>query len=202
MWIMIYKFSASDLVKRSACQIKYLLNNKLDIKASKKQLQGLNHQNKLGNELNAKQEYRGVYKNDNIIIYYCNDLVLNDKIIEVKNVEGKVEDWYFQSSILQTAFYKSLILNSDGTLETPQFRINQGYKHEIIHIDINLPYYLYFGDEKYLVTVKKPKYIINFFYNKAKLTITESYDYLRLYDSKNRYNQFTLLKEYFSYKKI
>ena len=202
MWIMIYKFSASDLVKRSACQIKYLLNNKLDIKASKKQLQGLNHQNELGNKLNAKQEYRGIYKNDNIIIYYCNDLILNDKIVEVKNVEGKIEDWYFQSSILQTAFYKSLILNSDGVLETPQFKIDQDYKREVIHININLPYYLYFGDEKYLVTVKEPEYIIDFFYNKAKLTITESYYYLRLYDSKNRYNQFSLLKECFSYKKI
>ena len=104
---------------------------------------------------------------------------------------------------MQCAFYKSLLLHSNGFVTTPKFRIKEGYNKESKRVDINKPYILHIGNDEYEVSLKNKEAsekILEYFYEKAKST--GNYDDARLYDSTHKFKHFEHLKQYFTYEKI
>ena len=92
--------------------------------------------------------------------------------MEVKNIdEGtEVAQWFLESSLLQCAFYKSLLLHSNGFVTTPKFRIKEGYSKESKRVDVNKPYILHIGNDEYKVSLKNKKgseKILEYFYKIA-----------------------------------
>lgn len=198
-------FSASSLVKQSASQIKYLLSHKQVKPLSANIISGTKHQFNSASVMTNKiaEEMRGSYIKGDITIYFCNDVLLDYKLVEIKSIDEsrKIEDWYFNSSILQTAFYKSLLLNSNGLLCTPAFRIKEGYQNITRQIDINMPYYLMFGKDHYRIDVLNDKFIINFYLKKIK-AILSSWDDVKIFDDKYKFKEYEYLKKALKYNKI
>ena len=194
-------FSAADLVKKSATQIKYIRDKMISIHTWKMD-HGIEYEKKVAKEnLGSCEELRTAYSNDDIVIFACHDIVCDDKVVEVKTTEFGEEQWYFESSLLQTAFYKSLLMTSEGDLYTPKFRIKEGYNKEYKKINPDTPYHLRFGEKEYDVVVNNPKAIIEYFLDKAKITMLE-YDDCRSYDERHKFKHFEEQKNYFTYNEI
>lgn len=199
-----FQFSASDLIKKSAAQIKYLqLRRELYRKRLTENCQrGVNYQAKMACKLEAAEEYRGTYCQNDIVIYFCNDLVTARKIVEVKSVVGAVESWYFESSLLQTAFYKAMLMLSNGWLFTPKFRIKEGYARNKIQVNPLIDYHLLFGNKEYKIiipTIEDAKIIVDFFVQKASIIAKGSWDEARSFDSKYKFKQYEALNNHFKY---
>lgn len=199
-----FQFSASDLIKKSAAQIKYLqLRRELYRKKLTENCQrGVNYQAKMACKLEAAEEFRGTYCQDDIVIYFCNDLVTTNKIVEVKSIVGEAESWYFESSLLQTAFYKAMLMLSSGWLFTPKFRIKEGYARDKIHVDPFIDYHLLFGNKEYKITIptiEDAKIIVDFFVQKASIIAKGSWDEARSFDSKYKFKQYEALNNHFKY---
>lgn len=195
-------FSAADLVKRSAMQIKYFREKSMDRPHTAKMDQGVERQKKVAKEnLGSCEEMRSTLESGDIIIFACHDIVCGDRIIESKSTEYGKEDWYLESSLVQTAFYKSILMQSSGWLVTPKFRVKEGYERETNKVDPNIPYQLDFGGDVYDVVVNNPNAIINYFVEKAKATLG-SYDDCRDYDAEHKFKHFEQLKDYFSFSLI
>lgn len=196
-------FSASDLIKKSASQIKYL-RDKAERYVSNRMLLGEAFQKKVIKQKNADaDEMRGIYQQDNIIIFFSNDMIKDGKVVEIKMVNDEKDCplWYFKSSILQTAFYKALLMKSNGILSTPTFRIKEGYNKKTIKINPNTKYNLIFGKEEYSIEVTNKEKIVNFFINKAKVSLL-SYNDTKLYDFKYKFKEYDNLKDSFIFTKI
>ena len=196
-------FSAADLVKRSAAQIKYLRDRRdKQIKTITEKMQfGQNYQHQVAQKMEAAEEFRTSVTIDDIVIFACHDIVCQDKLVEIKTTQFGTEQWYLESCLLQVAFYKSLVMLSDGYMFTPKFRIKEGYKKECKKINKLIPYYLQFGETKYIVDVKNPSTIVDYFVTKAKATLN-SYADARNYDEKHKFKHFKELKRYFTYKTV
>ena len=198
-------FSAADLVKKSASQIKYLRDKMISIHTWRMD-HGIQFQKQIAEQKEeSAEEFRTSLEDPNpesdIVVFATHDVVCPDKIIEVKTTEFGAEQWYLESSLLQTAFYKSLIMTSNGDMFTPKFRIKEGYKKEYRKVDTSIPYHLQFGDDEYDVEVKDPYEIISYFLYKAKISLG-SYDECRAYDAVHKFKHFEDLKHCFDYKKI
>lgn len=197
-------YSASELLKKSAAQIVFFKNKRQAI--TDRINRGMKFQHKVAEEKGCTaEEFRTCIEYKDIIIFACHDLITEDGFVEVKNIdEGtEVPQWFLESSLLQCAFYKSLLLHSNGFVTTPKFRIKEGYNKESKRVDINKPYILHIGNDEYKVSLKNKKAsekILEYFYEKAKSTI--NYDDARLYDSTHKFKHFEHLKEYFTYEKI
>lgn len=210
----LIKHSAADLLKKSAMQIVFLRNRK-ERYATKMQEIGNEYQSKVSNDDKYKnkglyaEELRGSYSFDNNVIFFCIDMISDGNFFEIKSIqdkEGNITDeypeWYLNNSLLQCAFYKSmLILGDNKTLFTPKFRIKEGFEYKAMEVEPTNDYTLLFGDKlKFKVDVKKPQAIIDFYKN--KIEHLENYDTAKEYDNQFKFKDFDVLKKCFKYTEI
>ena len=197
-------FSAKDLCVRSCMQIKMFTEHPdLRPNPSPNAIQGAEYQHKLFLSLpnTIGEEMRGSYCwYGKFIINFSNDIVCNDKIIEVKTVNKPVEEWYFKSSIWQCAVYYSLLMMSDRRLVTSTFYIEQGNPKIETVVDENIKYILYFGEDKYEIEVTNPYSIVDFIKRKA-IASTDWQD-AKLFDQEYKHTEFEKFNSCFKYKKI
>lgn len=116
------------------------------------------------------------------------------------NKDKEVPEWYLNSSLLQCAFYKSLLLLSNGMLVTSTFYVNLGNPKLDVNVNILMEYHLLFGEDEYIINVSKPKEIVDFFVNKAYALST--WDDARSFDQMFKRKEFEHLKNCFTYNKF
>ena len=83
---------------------------------------------------------RGTYIKDNICINFSNDIVTKNSIIECKSINREVEEWYFESSLVQCAVYSSLLQKTNGDLVTSKFFSDMGNQIIKTTVDKNIDY--------------------------------------------------------------
>jgi hypothetical protein len=198
-------FSAKDLLTRSCMQIKMFAEH-----PEKKPLPsqmvayGEKFQKAVADTIPniVGEEMRGSYVNmaHGITINFSNDIVCEDKIIEVKSVKYPVEDWYLNSSLLQCAFYKSMIALGARHFETASFYVNLGHERKYVDVSQAVRYILIFGEEKYEVFVSSPHDVVWFFEHKA--LCSTDWSIAKAWDAKYKHREFECLNQYISYKTI
>lgn len=195
------KFSASDLVKKSASQILYLILKKIRLKPTPGQYNGEAYAEEIIKKEMASSEKRGIINLDNnCLIFFCVDLVKGNKYVEIKMVNDMKDypEWYLHSSIMQATLYASLL--QDVTfLDTPKFRKKEGYKQEVIPVAENPIFELWFGDHRYSIFPSNE--VKQHYLNKAKLidSCVDSTDYskCREFDAKFKFKEFDTFKPLF-----
>ena len=209
-------FSAKDLLTKSCRQIKMLTAHpEYRTPPSAMMEYGSKFQDAVADTLPniIGQEMRGTYVSNNyghnIAINFSNDIVAQNKnydytIYEVKSVVGKAPEWYKQSSLLQCALYKAMIITKVDRLETASFYVNEGHEKKVVYLCTNINrvrYVLIFGEEKYEISLLDAPRIINFFEYKASCCCS---DWKMATDWDNRYKhlEFECLKGCFSYRNI
>ena len=195
-------FSAAELVKRSAAQLLLFAIKAKNYKPTAGQLKGNSYAEKVVEKEGGSAERRGTVAIDNNkLIFFCVDLVQNNKFIEIKHIdpERSLEEWYLQSSLLQSAFYAALLEDVD-VLFTPKFKRKEGYKQEVTPVPTLKTFELWFGNEKYQVfpnQTLKQHYI-----NKAKLLeealAIESFDMCREFDTEFKHKEYDIFKPKFT----
>ena len=196
-------FSAKDLCSRSCMQIKFFNEHpELRPKPNINTEIGTTFQEDVAKSTKGVigQEMRGTYCNGGLFINFANDIVCQDKIIEVKSVRDKPEDWYFNASVLQCSFYKAMIMSGANRLRTATFFANLGNEEKECTVSSNIDYYLSFGEDKYLIEVKDRNAIVKFFCDKANACL--DWTAARQFDFQYKHLEYQTLKEYFSYAKI
>ena len=196
-------FSAKDLVSRSCSQIKLFMDYpEKRPQPSSNMLYGEKFQRAVADTIPniIGEEMRGIYTNGGLSIYFSNDIVCNDKIIEVKSVVGTAPDWYFKSALIQCAFYKAMIMQGFNRLETASFYVNLGNERNVTIVPRHIDYFLIFGEEKYKIEVDNPNAIINFFLDKA-MACTD-WNLAKNFDFVNKHREFDILKRYFRYNNV
>lgn len=146
-------YSAAQLVKMSASQILYFMMKKQQRQPTQKQLDGNKYADDLAKELKLGEESiekRGVVKTTSGLIFFTVDLVIDNRFIEVKKVEGESADWYFKSSVVQSTLYASL-LSKTKILTTPTFRLKEGYNQSYVKVPSSWSFELWFGSDTYEV---------------------------------------------------
>ena len=187
--------SASQLVKRSASQLLFKELKRLQWKPTDRQLKGNAYADAVVLKEEASSEKRGIVKLDDDLLFFCIDLVKDNKFVEIKMVENQddYEPWYLFSSIMQSTFYATLLTQVE-TLNTPSFRKKEGYPQEVIRIPDNFKFELWFGDEKYQVYPNDR--IMNHYFEKARIIKssikTMDYDTCKKFDSVYKFNEFKL----------
>lgn len=206
------RYSAADLVKRSCAQLVYFKNYKEDV-LSQRALNGEEYQSKIVKDESlantVADEMRGCYSYDDVEIFFCIDMIKNGEFYEIKSIQDddgnetlEYPEWYLNSSLLQCAFYKSLLMEMNGNkLYTPKFRLKEGYKMSCVEINNNANYYLKFGGVGvWRIDVVNPTDIIDFYKNKiAHIT---DYDDARAFDREFKWKEFEVLKKHFTFSKI
>jgi hypothetical protein len=210
----LIKYSAADLLKKSAMQLVFLRTKK-ERYATKMQINGNAFQSKVSNDDKYKnkgvfaEELRGSYSFDKNVIFFCVDMISDGIFYEVKSIQDKdgnltndYPEWYLNNSILQCAFYKSLLIEgNNNTLFTPKFRIKEGFEYKAMDVDINSDYILLFGENlKFKVDVVDSKKIIEYYIN--KVNSLKDYETAKNYDYSHKFRDFSLLKNYFNYTEI
>lgn len=201
---MNIQFSASDLIKCSAFQLAYVRKKNIPTHASNyNKEKGLAFEDKVVHSIKGScSEMLSTLKLNDIIIFASHDIVTNDCLIEVKSYNPSLSsgDWYFKSCLLQTAFYKSILMLSDGHLVTPQFKINEGYQYQEKNINPNMPYHLRFGSQEFVVNVHNPREIVSFFYNKAIASL--NYDTAKSFDASYKHKEYDALKHLIAFESL
>ena len=132
------------------------------------------------------------------LIKFSNDIVTKNSIIECKSVNREVEDWYFESSLLQCAVYSALLRKTDGKLVTAKFFADMGNPIVETKVKPNIDYKLRFGDTLYCVEVNDEDKIVDFIIKKAKHCNT--WDEAKIFDAQYKQKEFETLKDFFNYK--
>ncbi len=193
-------FSASDLVKKTCKQLKYLRGKEKVV--TQEQLSGEEYQHKLAQTLvgaNEEMKTTFVCQGADITIFACHDIVTDKFIAEIKDTSKfEVKEYYKQKSLLQAAFYKSLLMESNGILTTPEFRIQQGFEPKTMTVDKNIEYILMFGNEKYNIEVGDSFSIVFYFVKKALISL-ESYNTIEEYERLHKHKEFEELQGCFKY---
>ncbi len=157
-------FSASDLVKKSATQMKYL-RGKVSGPASSRKKEGVDYQDEVASGM---QEMRGTYRARGITIFFSNDEVVDGVVVEHKNVPpDECEEWYFRQCLIQCAFYKSMISLGANRLETATFRRRQGAARDVVTVNTDCEYILDMKGELFSVDCRSSKKIVGHFVKKA-----------------------------------
>jgi hypothetical protein len=135
---------------------------------------------------------------DNIRIYFSNDIITPNGVVEVKSVNNDkpIEDWYINNSILQCAVYKSFIINCGYNLKTSKFHIANGNKNVEYTLPDSFEYILYFGGRIFKINVNNPNKIVKFFIEKAKHCL--NWNDAKSFDEKYKRKEFEVLKDCFS----
>lgn len=198
----MYRFSAKDLCTRSCMQIK-MFNEHPEKRPQPSEMvnYGEKFQNAVADTIPniIGQEMRGTFRDfsKDVAIDFSNDIVCKNKIIEVKSVSHPFQDWYFNSSLLQCAFYKSMIMLGANNLETASFYTQLGNEKIYTKVDNGIRYVLIFGEDKYEIMVHDASYIVNFFIDKS--FACRDWTTAKEFDLANKHREFELLNKYFSY---
>lgn len=193
--------SASELVKRSASQLLYKELKKIQWKQTPRQKKGDEFAEKIVQKEQASSEKRGVIELGEDLLFFCVDLVKDDLFVEIKMVdnENDYEDWYLESSLLQSTFYASL-LKKVKKLDTPKFRKKEGYKQKILPVPDKFKFELWFGNHQKF-SVNPNNKVMNHYFSKAKLVKscinTKDFDSCRDFDSRFKHKEFKILKPKF-----
>lgn len=193
-------FSAKDLCSKSAMQIIYLRDNPNKRVVSQNMIDGSKYQsnvfNTTPNALHSEMvgHYDCIIDGIDINIYFSNDIITDNSIIEVKHVNVDYEEWYLENSLLQCAFYKSMIMVKSRILKTASF-VNEPKKE--INVKGDIDYYLKFGDKTFKIEVLNPHFIIGFFTCKAEHTM--NYEDAKKFDEMYKGKEFKLLSKAFNY---
>lgn len=196
-------FSAKDLCTRSCMQIKMFAEHpEKRPQPSQAAFEGESYQHQVVKKMNGVigEEMGSVLIDDNVRIYFSNDVVCKDKIVEIKSVNGEPEEWYLKSSLLQCAVYNSLLKMTDGRLKTAKFFSDKGNPIVETAVDDDIKYFLKFGNDIYLINVKDAGSIVRFILEKAKASM--SWDGAKLFDAAYKRKEFETLKPFFDYVKI
>lgn len=191
------KISASELVKRSASQLLYKELKKIEWQISPRQYKGNDYADEIVKKENGSAEKRGIISLKEDLLFFCIDMVKDNKLIEIKMVDNmnKYEDWYLYSSIIQSTFYASLSTKVK-TLDTPKFRKKEGYLQEIIDMPKNPEFELWFGEDKYKIYPNE--LIYDHYINKIQVIKegmkNNSFEQVRLFDSKFKFKEFSIFK--------
>jgi hypothetical protein len=196
-------FGAADLVKRSAKQLVYLALKGADVTPTEQQKQGNQYAAKITGAIkNASEEKRGHIVINDMNLYFTVDMAVDNRFIEIKMVNSpNPPDWYRNSSLVQAAFYADL-LRHVTYLDTPVFRLKEGYAQEIIPVPDERSFELWFGEETYLVQ-PNPSLAYHYFtkMNLVKNCIRKQ-DYMlaEAYDNMYKHKEFDLFN--IKYKEI
>jgi len=200
----VTSFSSSDLIKKSAKCICYFRNKNKQYAVTDNQIKG--NENAIS-KTTGFSEMRGIFKKDNLILYYVFDeILLKDNMasfIEHKWVDehSVVEDWYINMSILQMALYCSLhLINNDKEYNTASFHVKQGNDINKILFDHNITeekYLLYFGEKIISINIINPDEIVDFYINKAKSSLT--YETAIEFDFKYKFKEWENLNKYLNF---
>lgn len=195
-------FSAAQLVKQSASQILYYIITKSSRPVTEAQINGNAYATNLTKNLGYCSEKRGIVTYKDHKIYFCVDAVHEDNYIEIKQVsdQNNYQEWYLESSIMQATLYASL-LNKVKTLDTPEFRLKEGYQQEVIKVHDPFKFYLYFGTDKILVEPNKK--ILNHYLIKACLIANcvkeKNFELCRVFDAEFKHKEFIMYKPNFTF---
>ncbi len=202
---MRMNFSAAELVKCSASQLLYKELKKLQWSATPRQLRGNDYSEEIVKKEEASAERRGILNlsspdEEPTLLFFCIDLVKDNKFVEIKMVEGGTyEQWYLQSSIMQSTLYASL-LGKVETLDTPKFRKKEGFKQEITLVPKNFEFQLWFGErEKFKVY---PNQDVMLHYIEKALLVRDciesiDYDSCRKFDAEFKHKEFSIYRPKF-----
>lgn len=201
-------FSASSLVKSSSRQLKYRSENSVEKPATQGMQDGERFQTSVAERIKSlgieiSQEKRGMFSEEDIRIFFCVDIITDNAFIEVKSVrdENDVPLWYLESSILQVALYKSLIMQGNiNELVTPKFLLDKGEKFEKISVDTDLRYLLVFGDRMFNVVTPDSGRIVDFYL--SKIESLESWESAKEWDERFKFREFEFLREVIGFKEI
>ena len=200
-------FSAKELCTRSCMQLKMFQEHpeKKPIPFENPNIiAGDKYQHKLARNFTnvIDEEMRGSLVTTNLTINFTHDIVCDDKIVEIKYVDSNrgVEDWYLKSSLLQCAVYKALTNKCGGHLETATFRVNMGHERQRATVPYDIPYLLYFGDEKYKIITHNDDAIVDFIVNKAYASL--DWTLAKDFDTKHKHKEFDILSPYFAAQRI
>ena len=198
------KFGAADLVKRSAAQILYFIMKNTQPKPTVGMYKGNEYADKIVQKEEASSEKRGIFQQDDYVIFFTIDMVKDNKYVEIKMVNDMNDypDWYLQLSIVQATLYATLV-NKVKILDTPKFRRKEGYAQEVIEVIKPNVFELWFGDDKYNVYANDK--VLKHYMKKAKVitkAINNGYDFdsCKLFDSQYKFKEFSILNP--KYKKI
>ena len=200
-------FSASELVKYSAKKIVYLVRKQIRIKTWMWE-RGVVYQKKIVEKLGIEaEEFRGcvTYKGHNI--FFCVDGYKDNVFYEIKSFldeDGNEKElteqdmWFYNQSIVQCAFYKSLlILSESDVLFTPKFRLKEGYEFKTIKFNKNNRFVLLFGNlMKREVDVLDPNAIFDYYCRKIDAIEELDYDKAKAFDHLFKHKDWDNLKQY------
>lgn len=171
----------------------------------------------------VKQEYRILKEKEIneaiIMIYYSFDEVRKIKgrlnFIEHKSVQKENwENWYFNSSAIQTAFQASLLEASahyltDYALHTAKYAVEEGNEKRTLDITNSegnhlidfgrIQNKLHFGDDYYYIKFN-PFPILQFYMTKARAAL--SYKRSREFDEAFKHKEWEYLKAHIKYRKV
>jgi len=191
------KISASELVKRSASQLLFKEVKRIQWQASPRQFKGNDYAEEIVAKEEASAEKRGVISLGDDLLFFCIDMVKDNKFIEIKMVDDpdNTEDWYLYSSIMQSTFYATL-LTKVKTLDTPKFRKKEGFKQEVIQIPDKFEFELWFGERKF--SIQPNEQVLQHYLDKAKLIKNSlnpiNFDDCRIFDAKYKHKEFSIFK--------
>ena len=198
--------SAKDLCTRSAMQMKMFLEKpELKPKPNFNQYQGIDYQHNLTQRIpNVIGEEMGNYiEYNNFRLYFSNDVLTNNSIIEIKNIDPlrEIHDWYLQNSFVQCAIYSTLSKMVNYSFQTSKFFVDLGNEFKMHKYDTNnIDYYLFFGQDKYKIIVFNFFKIKEFIFN--KISALEDWNKAKYFDSLFKRKEYDYLKQYFKIQKI
>jgi hypothetical protein len=196
-------FSAKKLLTQTAKQTVYLSLNPQPQVVTDNVIRGDKHQHDMASKMIIFGEEMGGCLNLNgDLIYFTNDIVVDGStIMEVKNVEGEYPQWYFNSSVLQCAFYKALCIACGRNLSTAKFFVDLGHQKQNISLNENFNYVLSFGTEQYIVDITDYHPFIGFLQNKIN-AIKGGYKTAAEFDAKYKWHEYDSLSTYIQCQKI
>ncbi len=200
--------SAKDLCCRSAMQLKFFLEHP-DKKPSitQNQIQGVNHQYNIAKQIpNLIGEEMGNFVDfSDYRIYFTNDVITKDSIIEIKNIDKKreIEDWYFKSCIMQCAIYATLSKYTNYQFSTAKFFVNLGNELKTFqypYLNKDMQYLLYFGDERYKIQISNYNKIFEWI--KLKVLSLSDWNSAKEFDNIYKRKEFDYLYHFFKIQRI
>jgi hypothetical protein len=201
-------FSTSDLIKRSASQILYLLNHPKDRGVSDLKRKGVEHQEAMSTS-GSFREMRGTFAMKDVTLHFCWDEVIVSAKRHLAFHEIKQpgsETWYYDNSVLQTAVYAALTEQS-FELVTATFHTRATGEKQTLDITLQQKdYYLLFGDRKIKVTVKKRLPLILYYVDKAKMihraAVDKDWSLVKRYDEEYKFKDVEMLHKFYETKEI
>ena len=138
-------------------------------------------------EIRLSRQYLSVFEHKSI----------QDAFVDEK---GRPADWYFESALIQTAFYTALTRRM-SLMKTAAFRQQQGHPIYSLEVDRTVVGRLQFGEELYRVTCSDEQLLIRFFFTKAR-AIIHSWENAGQFDSTYKHKEWEFFKSIISKRKI